>query len=267
MMRTCYILSLLASVSATPAFVFHSSIKDQIYKSSDFDSRSLLESIPPPEDGKKNVIFVLERTDDGAEALSMLAAAKKLQKIETLPYEAHSHVSKIDSVTNIIRQVDILSGRKGSAASTPLSSLSDALDAKNEGSKFRKNTYVVKVSQENAGDIDSVVDTVVSRPDVSSVLLTAIRSFSEVKADRLQKLQKKPTANRARRLDQADDADDAYNGFDGSRYYVSMTPNILAGLLFFFFFVMSAIVGLGCMNRIEGQEVFTDKSPPVGREA
>jgi len=173
-------------------------------------------------------------------------------------------VSKIDSVTNIIRQVDILSGRKGSAASTPLSSLSDALDAKNEGSKVRKSTYVVKVSQENAGDIDSVVDTVVSRPDVSSVLLTAIRSFSEVKAERLQKLEKKPKANRARRLEQADDA---YNGFDGSRYYVSMTPNILAGLLFFFFFIMSAIVGIGCMNRIEGQEVFTDKSPPVGREA
>jgi len=266
MMRTCYILSLLASVSAAPAFVFHSSIKDQVYKSSGFDSRSLLESIPPPEDGKKNVIFVLERTDDGAEALSILASAKKLQKIETLPYEAHPHVSKIDSVTNIIRQVDILSGRKGSASSTPLSSLSDALDAKNEGSKVRKSTYVVKVSQESAGDIDSVVNSVLSRSDVSSVLLTAIRSFSEAKAERLQKLDRKPKANRARRLDQAA-ADDAYNGFDGSRYYVSMTPNILAGVLFFFFFAMSAIVGIGCMGRIAGQEVFTDKSPPVGREA
>jgi len=46
-----------------------------------------------------------------------------------------------------------------------------------------------------------------------------------------------------------------------------MTPNILAGVLFFFFFAMSAIVGIGCMGRIAGQEVFTDKSPPVGREA
>lgn len=264
MIRICCVLNLLASASAAPAFVFHSSIKDQIYKSNDLDARSLLESLPLPEDGKKNVIFVLERADNGAEALSMLASAKKLSKIEARPCEVHSHVSKIDSVTNIIRQVDILSGRKGSAASTSLSSLIDALDTQNNASNLKKSTYVVKVSPESVGDIDVAVDTVVSRGDVSSVLLTAIRSFSEAKADRIE-----GHGKRKRRLEDADDgnADDNYNGFDGSRYYVSMTPNILAGVLFFFFFAMSAIVGIGCMGRIAGQEVFTDKSPPVGREA
>merc|ERR1712032_443609 len=50
-------------------------------------------------------------------------------------------------------------------------------------------------------------------------------------------------------------------------YYVNMTPNIFAGLLFFFMFVFTAHLGLTCMNMIEGQDVYVKKMPVIGREA
>jgi len=45
-----------------------------------------------------------------------------------------------------------------------------------------------------------------------------------------------------------------------------MTPNILSGILFGFLFVFITITGMGCMNDIEGQTVFIDKMPYVGKE-
>jgi hypothetical protein len=50
-------------------------------------------------------------------------------------------------------------------------------------------------------------------------------------------------------------------------YYVAMTPNILAGILFMGLFTMITWIGISCMGAISGQEVFVSKMPSVGREA
>ena len=50
-------------------------------------------------------------------------------------------------------------------------------------------------------------------------------------------------------------------------YYVLMTPNILAGILFLLLFTLIAMIGLNCMGAIAGQDVFVSKMPTVGREA
>ena len=50
-------------------------------------------------------------------------------------------------------------------------------------------------------------------------------------------------------------------------YYVSMTPNILAGILFTLLFAVTTWIGVTCMGMIAGQDVYVKKMPPVGREA
>ena len=42
-------------------------------------------------------------------------------------------------------------------------------------------------------------------------------------------------------------------------YYVYMTPNIMAGVLFGFLFIFISIIGFSCMNDLEGQTVFVSK--------
>jgi hypothetical protein len=72
-------------------------------------------------------------------------------------------------------------------------------------------------------------------------------------------------ASSRRKLDDADAAAD-----DGSsseqQVYILMTPNILSGILFGFFFIAVAWVGLSCMNDIQAPDYYASKQPLVGRE-
>jgi len=65
-----------------------------------------------------------------------------------------------------------------------------------------------------------------------------------------------------------EDAGDDANAADNSGvYYVNMTPNIFAGLLFMFLFTFVAYLGIACMSMIQGQDVYVNKLPSIGREA
>uniref|UniRef100_A0A7S1FUR0 Protein BIG1 n=1 Tax=Corethron hystrix TaxID=216773 RepID=A0A7S1FUR0_9STRA len=273
MIRTIVFLGITAAASAAPAFIFNAANNDQIYKSSAVNARSLIESIETPTEGTRNVVFLLSRTEDGAEGLSTLSSAKKLSKIETSPYSLYPHVSGIDSATTIMRAVDETSGQKGSASLSSLRDLSSVLDSSVDARKF-KSTIVVKIDNADADKVDEIVTTVAARDDVSTVALTSLRSISEVKAHRAESIKRKVPASRnsgqrkqSRRLEE--DGDDAYGGslYDPEVYFVHSTPNIFSGILFFLFFAMVTNIGLSCMGMIQGQEVFTNKSPPVGREA
>lgn len=140
---------------------------------------------------------------------------------------------------------------------------------------------VVHVDSRDHGALDSAVSAAIESDSVGSVVLSAIRSVEEVKRERSlaarQRFnimsQSKTNGRVSRRLEdaQADDAaDDAAD--DGAEeeagtYYVNMTPNILAGILYINFFIFVAYTGLSCMNMIEGQDVYVTKYPSIGREA
>jgi hypothetical protein len=100
----------------------------------------------------------------------------------------------------------------------------------------------------------------------------------EVKEERKQlyqrKLQLMDTVGRtllgspSRRLEQ--DGENANNNGNqdlSGVYYVSMTPNIFAGLLFAFLFTFITLIAVSCMGMISGQDTYVSKYPSIGREA
>ncbi len=136
-------------------------------------------------------------------------------------------------------------------------------------------------SEDNAAKLDSAIVAAIDSPAIRNVVLSTIRSTQEVKHARklavveraTKKLSSTNTASsnsrrRHRRLEDAAAADNADNQSDSQSgiYYVNMTPNIFAGLLFFLLFVVTAHIGLTCMNMIEGQDVYVKKMPHIGRE-
>ena len=151
------------------------------------------------------------------------------------------------------------------------------------------NVLVVSVnSMEDPAAIDSAVVNTIESELFENVILTGIRSVEEVKFERynmskqrmniMEKKGEQVMTSRRRRLEQEDQGaegqqqqDDA-QAFDNDQdmtgvYYVAMTPNILAGLLFGLLFVVITYIGVTCMGAIQGQDVFVSKMPSVGREA
>ena len=129
--------------------------------------------------------------------------------------------------------------------------------------------------------LDSMVVKAIEHNQIHSVILTAQRSTNEIKEERVMEARRRmkmqeeagrhmgySASSTHRRLDQVadDDVVAAANNLVGV-YYVNMTPNILAGLLFGLFFAVITWTGLNCMGMIAGQDVYVNKMPLVGREA
>jgi len=144
------------------------------------------------------------------------------------------------------------------------------------------DVYIVNVNaKQDASAIDNSVTSAIENKNIGSVLLAGVRSVDEVKHERLlmnkrRMLKMERDGNKImeargrRRLEQEADGDaneDAAADDLSGVYYVAMTPNILAGLLFFFMFVVVTFTGISCMGDIQGGEVFVDKYPSLGREA
>merc|ERR1712151_715226 len=134
--------------------------------------------------------------------------------------------------------------------------------AKRKRMKAIENAHVLIVNVDNVEEDTSSLDTAISSSidKAQSTILAGIRSIEEVKKARKLMSQTKTSAHR-RRLEDA--KNDDYSGV----YYVNMTPNIFAGLLFTFFFVFVTYLGVACMSMIQGQDVYVDKMPSIGREA
>jgi hypothetical protein len=166
-----------------------------------------------------------------------------------------------------------------------LGSVMSAPAAQGAGKRSRAlakaNAFVVKidVSTTSPSEIDRAVVQAIQHSKVETVILAGARSVDEVKIERKQfyqrKLQLMDTVSRtllgssSRRLEE-NQGDDANNGnikdFTGI-YYVHMTPNILAGLLFTFLFAFVTLIAVSCMGMISGQDTYVSKYPSIGREA
>lgn len=134
--------------------------------------------------------------------------------------------------------------------------------------------------------LDTILVQTIQHEQIQNVVLSGIRSVEEVKYERMLQMRRTlfskttivgsaslstgSTSNNKyhRRLQEEENAQDGDDSNDLSGiYYVQMTPNILAGLLFFAMFFVVALIGFSCMNMIAGQDVYVNVMPSIGREA
>lgn len=263
--------------------------------------------LPESADGSRlhGVVFLLGRTEDGSESLSHLASEGSLPLVQGKYDSAHCihhNVKGIDlapsmyssvlsrgfnvfevSLEEFATKLDILDAPVDEAEVSSAGGV--ATTSKSAGKRARllahANVLVVKVkSGTDPSEIDGAVVKAIEHESIDTVVLSAVRSVAEVKVERnnfyrqkfnaMQEAGRHLLAQRRRRLEdmngQANNNGDSNNDMSGV-YYVSMTPNIFAGILFTFMFAVVVSVAVTCMGMIAGQDVYVSKYPSIGREA
>lgn len=269
------------------------------------DTRSLLtstlnnndEDASSSKSGLSAVIFLVGRDADGSEGLLSMAAEGKLPGVQAEHAHAdsiHYHVDGVESSRTVARDARLSGGenvvevaleefhRKLDSLAQSVQEETEEKLTKSEQKRRRAiseaDVLIVSVTdKDTAAKIDASIVKAIHSSLVQNVILSSIRSTDEVKRSRklavVEKMMNKSAARSAnagrRRLDENDENNNN-NGGDQQQeegvYYVNMTPNIFAGLLFFFMFVFVTHLGLSCMNMIEGQDVYVKKMPAIGRE-
>lgn len=299
MMTMMMLLSILliVAVSATPAIVWkNSSSSPVVHRSSDIKSEvffaEALSNGEQSDSAVNAVVFLLGRGQGGTESLSAWASQGLLSNISVKQSDAssvHHHVSGIKSVASVAsacakfgyntRIVEL------DEYITILSQMTGDSEVELSGNQILKsNVLIVDVDASiDPKKLDSAVANSIDNKAVTSVVLSGVRSLEEVGQERMtqeyRRLEIMEKAGRGmktsvghRRLEEAE-VDDAANQAQNESvdlsgiYYVSLTPNILAGILFFVLFTMITYIGVGCMGMIAGQDVFVSKMPAIGREA
>ena len=252
-------------------------------------------------DGLK-VVFLLGRKDNGDEALTSWATSGLLPGVSSDSEHAfcvHHHVSNVQNAQSITALAN--RAAKGKALQVSLNEFSSKLEylvephheamevdsngmvskavhSMNKRSRALREAEILIVdipARVGPSIVDGAVTHAIESKAVGSVILSSVRSVAEVKHERNMLVHRRRVlmekegikilaARRGRRLDDAqEDGDDEISG----TYYVSMTPNIFAGLLFFLLFAVTTLIGISCMNMISGQDTYVSKMPPIGRES
>ena len=306
--------------SAAPAIVWKagsttSSSSGPSHISNAIDTRSLLSSVSNANHEESSqsalaaVIFLVGRNADGSEGLSSLASSGKLPGVQDkhrLAHEVHHHVQGVESSRTVARDAQ-LSELGNNVAEVSMEEFQRKLSSiaqttvEEGGATTDNNTKVNKAEQkrrraiseadvlvvtigpnDDAAKIDAAIVAAIDSSSVRNVILSTIRSTSEVKhARKLAVLDKYITTTKnnearsydgnGRRLEDEANKENGQNNNNNNQdeagtYYVNMTPNIFAGLLFFFMFAFTAHLGLSCMNMIAYSDVYTKKLPYIGRE-
>lgn len=252
--------TLFASAAAAPAIVWSSASTESKHISDLVDAKDFLSNVASSESSA--AVFFVGRDASGSEGLTGLTSSGSLPKVASKYSEAssvHHYVRGIESINSITQYA------KDTSSNVIESNLSHfTTDLARENSDL----VIVNVpASASAGEIDAAVTAAIENEKIGSVVLTAVRGLSEVKLERdanskrsMYKLNR--NMNR-RRLEDGNNDDE--NSTDGI-YFVNFTPNIFAGLLFFFFFTAVIYTGIGCLGMIAGQDVYVSKYPTIGRE-
>lgn len=293
-------------VSAAPALIWQqasgaSSVP--IYTSEDISEKELLRDII--DDSSLQVVFVVGRQEDGSETLSSWTKAGSLPGVAGAAPRALAihHAASVHSTTSMaktaknIDQTAIQVGLDELKYKIEHLRTADEIQVDADGETVAKKMQQLQKRARAVENAKTLVVEVPADTDPSlldaaivdsierefTVVLTAVRSVQEVKLERSRDAQARVArmaetsilSNR-RRLEEAQQEYDNNNQQgqnrnqgqqDQSVYYVSMTPNIMAGLLFFFLFTFIGLVGFSCMGMIAGQDVYVKKMPTIGREA
>jgi BarA-like signal transduction histidine kinase len=291
-----WLLSLVPSATAAPAIVWKKDITDSYHSSKLVKSSSLISDLilsPHDETQIAAAVFVLGRASNGLENLSVLASSGSLPQLASKYSSAsviHSHVDGVESVSSISRDARKEGGKRvlevsldefsQKAASLGQSVMQDTGDsilfskAGKEATLREKalataDVFIVNIpASTNPDEIDFAVVKALENKSIRSVVLVGVRSHNEVKYERSMQSRRKMTVtakHSGRRLVDAAGA----NAADETTgvYYVHMTPNIFAGILYTFFFAFLTYTGINCMGMIAGQDVYVHKMPTIGREA
>jgi len=275
MVRLLVVASLLSTALAAPALVWKNNNNKAVHDAEGVHVGRLLSSHAGSTDESSlaSVLFSIDRAADGQEALSAItpqleAVAKKE------PSVTHYHVWGSDSRKTLSREARNSVTKGEHVLELDLNDFKKKLSNFKDDQVLRKsNTVVVHISANTpAKDIDATVSAAIDHSAVNTVILTALRGVEEVKQERTfrRMTQKKEKAPSRRRLDEEGDEEENNNNNDDDNsgtYYVHMTPNIFAGILFTLFFAMIANIGISCMGMISNSDVYVSKMPSVGREA
>lgn len=293
--------SFVASALAAPAVVWkkqETSDRRFLHSSEDLAAADLMRDAI--QGSSFSVVFLVGKDENGSESLTELASSGKLPATAEKYGSAsaiYHHVSGVESTAAMVREASAHTGDRvlavsmkelnqklSSFAEVQVDELGAQTPSKSVGKRARQlansNVLVVNINpRDDAAEIDRTVASTIDNERVQSIVLAGIRSLTEVKHERMlasqqrrnlmQKEGARITEGR-RRLEQ-EQGDDAqgnnYNSDMSGVYYVAMTPNILAGILFLGLFTVITWIGISCMGAISGQEVFVSKMPSVGREA
>jgi len=284
--------------SAAPAIVWkNEGSSSPQHLSESIDVQSLISSTVSGDHSSalSAVVFLIGRDADGTERLSSLASSGNLPGVQGKYDTAdsiHHHVNGLESSRTIAR--DARKSFDGTVVEVSLSEYNRKLAslAQNSNESVEKaaskaehkrnrdisvaDVLVVNVSSKDASVIDSSIVAAIESSAVRNVILSAVRSIDEVKHARklatFDRLKVKANVPRKvagrRRLEDEADGEQNNNNQDNNQgiYYVNMTPNIFAGILFMLLFAFVANLGFTCMGMITGQDVFVKKLPTIGRE-
>jgi hypothetical protein len=282
MVRFPVFLSLLATACAAPALVWKSGVEtlETVYNTVPTSVNELFRNEPSA------VVFVLARDADGNDSLTQIAP--QLTGVASMrdPAFVHSHVMGVQTQMKGASRVSLadLAMHLNASSSEEIINVDGSIAQMKRKKAPKNSVWIVPVdARTDPAALDAAVVNAIeqSHKGGGSVILTAIRSTKEVKMERELEQRRRLSVQhkagqsleqqngRRRRLEDQAKNDDANNNNSDLQgvYYVALTPNILAGLLFFLLFTAIAYIGISCMGAIQGQDTFVTKMPTVGREA
>ncbi|KAL7560826.1 hypothetical protein ACA910_013312 [Epithemia clementina (nom. ined.)] len=298
-------LTFASAAWAAPALVWiNGPVSHTAHYSEDVPFEKVMNEAFTAADGL-NVVFLLGRHANGEEALTSWSASGVLPGVASEAENAvcvHHHVSNVQNAQSVTAMANRVGN--GGALKVSLEEFSNKLESLSSphqelmevaangmvskavhGLNKRKRalkeaqTLIVDVPVKTGPSIlDNAVVLAIQSKAVGSVVLSSVRSVAEVKFERdmlvhrrrvlMEKEGYRMVQGRRGRRRLEDGNDDGNNNQDiAGTYYVSMTPNIFAGLLFFLLFAVITLIGISCMNMISGQDIYVSKMPLVGREA
>lgn len=306
LLRTAVLSLLLTAACSAPAIVWKASSEldstASVHTSEEVTVTDLLSELTGT---GVSVVFLLARGESGRESLTVTAPL--LHQVSAKQQDAavtHHHVSGILSGAGVVNEAGrALPGHFPLLISLPelalkLNASDAAVEVDGTGGIMSKTAYqqskraralahanllVVDVGAARAAAdvaaLDAAVAHAIASAGVANVVLSAVRGVEEVKREREMLARRRlvaqeraghsSAATQGQRRLAADDANGgaSYSSDLTGVYYVAMTPNLLAGVLFFFLFSTVTWIGISCMGMIAGQDLYVTKMPSIGREA
>jgi len=279
------VMSCIYHSYATPVIVWKKPTLDSssIYSSKSVDVLTLISSVISSSSLKNiddwkfsAVIFIIDRKADGTEGLNRLLyqGPEKIPNIAEKYDQAHSihtHVSGVKGhiyVTKKVKQI------YGSPERVKVISLHEF---KRKLTELKQNTatdiLIVKIPNNISNEkIDVNVNAAIENSNVKNVLLMGVSSMDELHYEKTiwKNINSRLTFPGGRHLeDQGNNNNENNEDYytPSAIYYVKMTPNIMAGILFMIFFTFATYIGIMKLSMINATDVYVKKYYSIGKEA